>query len=406
MLKPPTTRPRLNGPIHSISWIMSNVMGSAAEAKIGAAYINGREAVPIRTLLFGLGHPQPSTPIQVDNSTADGFANDAIKQKQSRATNMRFYWIRDRTSQGQFLIYWQPGITNLVDYHTNHHSPAHHQLMWPTSLHTSEQLAQCAIVPILQGCVNSRVPTIMGHGFYLHRICPKLLIDSSPIQLESETSVRRPTVKLFGSSPSQIKLQTSVRQPTLKLFGLSSSQLESQASVRRLTLKLFGSSPSHLSLNLRINCWLTSQPSVLRPSQPLTTHVLDVCLLTVTETKMSPIVCTAQNYNSNYVLIKLLTTYFITQWRLAIFLVLSNQCYYIWRYCEHFYVPLICTYLLQWGVAFPLALAADSVMDHHTLILLIYTPTPFPFCFENPFFCVAADTIDLFSLQRTLKSPD
>ena len=30
--KPPTTRPCLNGPIHSISSIMSNMMGSAAEA--------------------------------------------------------------------------------------------------------------------------------------------------------------------------------------------------------------------------------------------------------------------------------------------------------------------------------------------------------------------------------------
>ena len=49
MTTPPTNRPRLNGPIHSISQIMSNVMGSASEADIGAAYINGQEAVPIRT---------------------------------------------------------------------------------------------------------------------------------------------------------------------------------------------------------------------------------------------------------------------------------------------------------------------------------------------------------------------
>ena len=49
MSKPPTTRPCLNGPIHFISCIMSNVMGSAAEAEIGATYINGQEAVPIRT---------------------------------------------------------------------------------------------------------------------------------------------------------------------------------------------------------------------------------------------------------------------------------------------------------------------------------------------------------------------
>ena len=94
MSTPPTTRPRLNGSIHSISQIMSNVMGSAAEANIGAAYINGQEAVPICTLLRKLGHPQPATPIQVDNSTVNGFSNNNIKQKQLRAINMRFDWIR------------------------------------------------------------------------------------------------------------------------------------------------------------------------------------------------------------------------------------------------------------------------------------------------------------------------
>ena len=128
---------------------MSNVMGLAAKADIGAAYINGQEAVPISTLLFELGHPQPDTPIQVYNSTADGFANDTIEQKRLKAINMRFYRIRDRTIQGQFLIYCQPVIPNLRDYHANHRFPAHHQLMRPTYLHTSEQLAQYAIAHIL-----------------------------------------------------------------------------------------------------------------------------------------------------------------------------------------------------------------------------------------------------------------
>ena len=84
---------------------MSNVMGSAAEAEIGSAYINGQEAVQIRNFLLELGHSQPATPIQVDNSTTDGFASNTIKQKQSKAIEMRFYWIRDHTRQGQFLIY-------------------------------------------------------------------------------------------------------------------------------------------------------------------------------------------------------------------------------------------------------------------------------------------------------------
>jgi hypothetical protein len=80
--KAPTVAPTLNGPIHSICKIMPNVMGAAAEAKIGAAYINAQEAVPIRTTLTKMGHPQPSTSIQVDNTTAVGFANDTMKQKQ------------------------------------------------------------------------------------------------------------------------------------------------------------------------------------------------------------------------------------------------------------------------------------------------------------------------------------
>ena len=160
-------------------------MGSATKAEIGAAYINSQEAVPICTLIRKLGHPQPATPIHVDNSTTGSFSNDTIKQKLSKSIDMRFYWIRDRTSQGQFLIYWQPGITNLGNYHTKHHSPAHNQLMQPTYLHTSEELAQCAIAHIMRGCVNSSVPKNVIHGTSLHRICPKLLIDSSPSQLES-----------------------------------------------------------------------------------------------------------------------------------------------------------------------------------------------------------------------------
>ena len=122
--------------------------------------------------------------------------------------------------------------------------------------------------------VNSRVPKTARHGIHLHRICPKLLIDLIPNRLKSQASIRWLTRKLFGSSPSRI---------------------ESLAPVCGPSLKLFGSSTRRLSFNRRRNCWLTSQPSVPQPSQPLTTHVLDVCHPPVTETKLSPIVCTASN---------------------------------------------------------------------------------------------------------------
>ena len=44
MSNPPTTRQRLNGPINSISCIISNVMDLSTEAEIGATHINGKEA--------------------------------------------------------------------------------------------------------------------------------------------------------------------------------------------------------------------------------------------------------------------------------------------------------------------------------------------------------------------------
>ena len=58
----------------------------------------------IRTTLEELGHPQPPTPVQVDNTTAHGFVNDTIKIKRTKAIDMRYHWVVDRRKQGQFSI--------------------------------------------------------------------------------------------------------------------------------------------------------------------------------------------------------------------------------------------------------------------------------------------------------------
>ena len=87
-------------------------MASAAEAELGALFLNCQEAVPIRITLEEMGHTQRPTPVQVDNSTVLGIATGTIKQRKSKAMDMRFYWIRDRKNQKQFNIYWKPGSTN------------------------------------------------------------------------------------------------------------------------------------------------------------------------------------------------------------------------------------------------------------------------------------------------------
>jgi hypothetical protein len=65
-------------------------------------------------------------PIQTDNSTAEGVVNRKIQPKHTKAMDMRFHWLQDREAQGQFRIYWRQGKTNLADYFTKHHLPAHH----------------------------------------------------------------------------------------------------------------------------------------------------------------------------------------------------------------------------------------------------------------------------------------
>ena len=119
--------PSNNGAILNIAHIIKHVMSSATEAELAALYIMAREAVYIRIILEEMGHPQPPTPVQTDNSMADGVVNRKIQPKRTKAMDMRFHWLRDRECQQQFRIYWRPGKLNYADYWTKHHQATHHQ---------------------------------------------------------------------------------------------------------------------------------------------------------------------------------------------------------------------------------------------------------------------------------------
>ena len=57
-------------------------MSSAAEAEVGAMFLNVREATPITKCLENMGHLQPPTPMIVDNCTAIGVVDTTMKQRQ------------------------------------------------------------------------------------------------------------------------------------------------------------------------------------------------------------------------------------------------------------------------------------------------------------------------------------
>jgi hypothetical protein len=136
---PPTDRPspkppNINGAVHVNSNIMRQVLASATEAEVGALFYNAQDACILRQTLHDLGYPQPATPIQTDNACAEGIVNETVKQKRSKAMDMRFYWLRCRVRQGQFTVHWKKGIDNLADYFTKHHPGTHHQSIRSTYL--------------------------------------------------------------------------------------------------------------------------------------------------------------------------------------------------------------------------------------------------------------------------------
>eukprot|EP00804_Cyclotella_cryptica_P004359 CCRYP_017999-RA/>CCRYP_017999-RA protein AED:0.23 eAED:0.24 QI:0/0/0/1/0/0/4/0/900 len=135
--------PANNGAIHNEASIIKAVMSSAAEAELGSLYMNAQKGVEIRNILEEMDHPQPPTPVQTDNSTADGIINLRVMPKRTKAMDMRFHWLRDRSvNQQQFRFFWRPGALNRADDWSKHHPPAHHRNMRSEILTSLNKLMQ------------------------------------------------------------------------------------------------------------------------------------------------------------------------------------------------------------------------------------------------------------------------
>ena len=70
---------KLNGAFHTLCLILRFVVASAAEAELGALFLNCQEGIIFKTTLEDLGHPQPKVPVHCNNATAVGIATNTIK---------------------------------------------------------------------------------------------------------------------------------------------------------------------------------------------------------------------------------------------------------------------------------------------------------------------------------------
>ena len=118
-----------NGAILIECKTIRHVVTSAAEAETKGVFQNAKTVVALRNLLQQIGHPQPPTRINTDNSTTVGFVKNNIQMKRSKSWDMNFHWLRDKETLKEIDIAWGKGTENYADYFTKHHSLVHHRKM-------------------------------------------------------------------------------------------------------------------------------------------------------------------------------------------------------------------------------------------------------------------------------------
>jgi hypothetical protein len=90
---------KLSGAIHITCAILKLGTASAAEAELGALFLKAQEAKVLQLILAEFGHPQPPTPIHIDNTPTVGIVNNTIKRQRSRAMEMRYFWLLNGKTQ-------------------------------------------------------------------------------------------------------------------------------------------------------------------------------------------------------------------------------------------------------------------------------------------------------------------
>ena len=184
---------KLNGNVAITCAILKLVAASAAEAELGALFLNAQEAKVLRLILHELGHPQPPTPVHIDNTTTVGIVNSTVRRQRSRSMEMRYFWLLDQETQKYFKFCYQPGQENLADYPSKHHFAPIHSHARPYYLHmpnSPKYLVRAAKPSARRGCVET-----LGDPYHGKVPLPRIP-DNRARGLDSHsTSVRQTSVQ-------------------------------------------------------------------------------------------------------------------------------------------------------------------------------------------------------------------
>ena len=126
----------------------------------------------IRLTLMEMGHPQPSTPIHIDNSTCVEIVNGAIKRERSRARENRYFWLLDQEAHKYFQFCHHPGAENMGDYPSKTHTGPIHEHVRPWVMQMKNfptELPRAYLLSARRGCAEMLVSPYRK-GIYLPRI--------------------------------------------------------------------------------------------------------------------------------------------------------------------------------------------------------------------------------------------
>eukprot|EP00804_Cyclotella_cryptica_P013342 CCRYP_005117-RB/>CCRYP_005117-RB protein AED:0.50 eAED:0.42 QI:0/0/0/1/0/0/2/0/190 len=151
--------PRNNRAVLTLAQIIKSVMSSATETELGALYINAREAIPIRHLLEELGHTQPPTPIQIDNSTELDVVSNIIQTQMNQGHGHEIPLVTLSTHIGTQEQQTWPTMSK------KHHAPIHHRTIHALYLTDPTKLAHLQAknheTPYPIKHIRSPLPTIL-----------------------------------------------------------------------------------------------------------------------------------------------------------------------------------------------------------------------------------------------------
>jgi hypothetical protein len=200
---------QLNGNIAITCAILKIVAASAAEAELGALFVNTKEARVIRLILAELGHPQPPTPMHIDNTTAVGIVNSTIKRQRSRSMEMRYFWLLDQETQRYFKFYYHPGAELMADYPTKAHVGPIHTHVRPYYLHMENsptRLIRAAKPSARRGCAE-----ILGDPYVRGIPLPRIPDYRAPAGAAAASAVQGTGSNCRPSGPRQTVILAAIR---------------------------------------------------------------------------------------------------------------------------------------------------------------------------------------------------